>query len=63
MSTSEELHRALRRTLADHPQIGCYQIVKWTSDKAGEGCLKRFVPESGISATSEERAGRTQPLL
>ena len=53
MSTSEELQRALRRTLADHPQIGCYQIVKWTSDKAGEGyCLKRFVPESGISATN-----------
>lgn len=43
MSTSEELHRALRRTSADHPQIGCYQIVKWTSDKAGEGILLEAV--------------------
>ena len=43
MSTSEELQRALRRTLADHPQIGCYQIVKWTSDKAGEGILLEAV--------------------
>ncbi|MCM3261997.1 transcription initiation factor TFIID [Paenibacillus lautus] len=43
MSTAEELHDALRRSLATHPQIGCYQIAAWTSDKAGAGIVLEAV--------------------